>query len=254
MDGGVRGAYPAGLVGVPGTQSPVDVLRGLSAWPVIWLTCFDWTTLLGMAALTAPATVVLHPGFAGPGLHGVISALRSVAVCPVLLLVTSAGTDPGSVGADGLVDLRYGPVLPDGAPMAGAPDAVAVEPHRPAGPLIPLGPGYADQSVLRWSSLRLDRRRREAVWRDNPVPVTELQFRLLWALGQARGGVVGFAELSHALYGKRVGADRGRIQAHVLRLRRLIEVDGARPRVLLTVWGQGFRLAIDEPQAACRVS
>lgn len=252
MDGGVRGLHPAGLVGVPGTQSPVELLRRLSAWPVTWLTCFDWTTLLGMATLTAPATVVLHPGFAGPGLHGVISALRAVAACPVLLLVTTAETDADSVGADGLLDLRHGPVSPDGRQMSGAQEAAApMGPHQPDETL---GPEYADQSHLMWSSLRLDRRRREAFWRDRPLPVTELQFRLLWTLVQARGGVVGFAELSRALYGNRVGADRGRIQAHVLRLRRLIEDDGSRPQVLLTVWGQGFRLAIDDPEAARRVS
>ncbi len=63
---------------MPGTRSPVEVLRKLSGWPVTWLTCFDWTTLLGMAALTAPAAVVVHPAFAGPGLHGVISAPQGV--------------------------------------------------------------------------------------------------------------------------------------------------------------------------------
>ena len=234
-------AAPAvvGLVGVPPTRSPVDLLRWLARWDVTWLTCFDWGTLVGMAALTAPAAVVLDPGVAGFGLRGLVTALRYSCACPVYIVGGGTGdANLHACGADAVLDV--------GGPVDRL-DGLALQPRpvpSPYGEGRWLADGLdGDEAQLWWLGLRLHRPGHTAYWHDHVLPISDLQFRMLWALGRARGGVVEFADLSRAIYGYRSGSDRGRIQAHVQRVRRLIEVRPAEPKFLLTVWGRGLRLA-----------
>jgi Transcriptional regulatory protein, C terminal len=209
-----------------------DLRQDLAQWHTRWLTCFDEATLLGVAALTEPSAVLLHPEIARSGLPELVFALRQLCSCPVLLVHIAGQPDARQCGADG--ELNFSSIGAVDSNTEGAPPA-----------LPPLGAdGFTPrESELCWSALRLDARTRSAYWRDQLLAASDLQFRLLWALGAARGGVVGFAELTRAVYDDRGGADRGRIQAHVRRVRLLIEPNPARPAFLLTVWGRGFRLA-----------
>jgi len=221
----------SGLLGVPAAHSPLRLLHRLAHWNITWLTCFDPKTLLGMAELTEPSAIVLHPEIAGTGLPGLVTMLRQLCACPVVLIRVDGQLDAQACGADGEVRLDEP-----------RPETVPVRPQ--SGEL----PGLVSEDLqLCWLALRLDGATRSAYWKDRLLPVSELQFRLLCVLGQARGGVVSFADLSDAVYGDSSGAhrgaDRARIQAHVRRIRRLVEPDPLHPTVLLTVWGRGFRLA-----------
>jgi DNA-binding response OmpR family regulator len=107
-------------------------------------------------------------------------------------------------------------------------------------------PSWQDPSAWRvqtWGPLRLDPGRRLACWQGRPVGVTSMQFRLLLALVQAGGAVVSPVELSRRVWGTEVAHDAERVVAHVRRIRRLLEPDPAHTRFLLTVRGEGFRLA-----------
>jgi two-component system response regulator RegX3 len=161
-----------------------------------------------------------------------VTQLRQVCPCPILLIHVVGEVAAATCGADGEVNLASISEESTSAMLAGAGVLIGVIEVR-----------EARDSELRWDPLRLDLQSRSAYWHDRLLAVSELQFRLLWALGEARGGVVGFGELSRAVYGDRVDSDRGRIQAHVARIRRLVEQDPTRPRFLLTVRGRGFRLA-----------
>jgi two-component system response regulator RegX3 len=100
-----------------------------------------------------------------------------------------------------------------------------------------------EQSVLCWGPLRLDVRRRLAFWGSRTLELTKLQFRLLSALVMANGGLVTREQLDRLVYGTATVGDGERIVAHVRRVREKIESDPSRPRFLLTVRGEGFRLA-----------
>jgi two-component system response regulator RegX3 len=97
--------------------------------------------------------------------------------------------------------------------------------------------------TLRWGPLRLDQRRRTATWNAQALPLTRLQFRLLAALVEAEGGVLTRAELHQALYDVEPVDDGERVVAHVRRIRQKVESDPSEPEFLLTVRGEGFRLA-----------
>lgn len=55
--------------------------------------------------------------------------------------------------------------------------------------------------------------------------------------------MVTMRELADVVYDGRVGDDRIRLMGHIRRICRLLEVDPAHPVFLLTVQGEGFRLA-----------
>jgi two-component system response regulator RegX3 len=94
-----------------------------------------------------------------------------------------------------------------------------------------------------WGPLELDPARRQATFAGSPFSPTPLQFRLLHALVHAQGAVVTKTQLERAVWGQSVPDDGERVVAHIRRIRARIEPDPARPQFLLTVRGQGFRLA-----------
>jgi DNA-binding response OmpR family regulator len=91
--------------------------------------------------------------------------------------------------------------------------------------------------------MELDLARRQAWWHLEPLALTPLQFRLMSLLILAGGAVVTTEELSRALWGTALPSDAERLFAHIRRIRKRIEPDPARPQFLLTVRGEGFRLA-----------
>jgi DNA-binding response OmpR family regulator len=95
-----------------------------------------------------------------------------------------------------------------------------------------------------WGPLTLDLSRRQAWWGAEPLELTPVQFRILTALVAAAGAVVSNGELARRVWGGEGHLDRERIFAHIRRIRKKIEDDPANPRFLLTVRGEGFRLAI----------
>lgn len=76
----------------------------------------------------------------------------------------------------------------------------------------------------------------------DPRALPAAQFRLLLALARRHPEVVSLEALERELWGG-VGVRRSNaLRVHVRRLRRAIEEDAARPRRLVTVPGQGYRL------------
>ncbi len=109
--------------------------------------------------------------------------------------------------------------------------------------------GEAQPVEQRWSHLvfTVDPLRRLVYSRDKPLPLTDLQYRLLMLL-MGRPGVVfsrddildRLQEEDHESLGRTV-------DAHIKNIRKLIEPDPARPRYLLTRWGAGYYFAEKEP-------
>jgi DNA-binding response OmpR family regulator len=104
--------------------------------------------------------------------------------------------------------------------------------------------------VLAWGGLRLDTRRRLAWWCGDSLQLTPMQFRLLTRLAAARGAVVPTADLHEAVFADTHVGNGERLFAHVRRVRSLLERDTANPSFLLTVRGEGFRLADGDGELA----
>jgi hypothetical protein len=101
-----------------------------------------------------------------------------------------------------------------------------------------------EPTPVSWGPLRLDPSRRQAWWGSEPLLLTPAQFRILTVLVGAAGAVVTNRELARRVWGSEGHLDGERIFAHIRRIRKKIEADPANPRFLLTVRGEGFRLAV----------
>ncbi len=75
-----------------------------------------------------------------------------------------------------------------------------------------------------------------------PVPLTVTEFRLLAELATAPGRVFSRALLLERVWDRGFFGDERIVDVHVRRLRTKVESDPARPRVVVTVRGLGYRL------------
>jgi DNA-binding response OmpR family regulator len=75
-----------------------------------------------------------------------------------------------------------------------------------------------------------------------PVPVTATEFKLLEVLLSVPGRAFTRDELAERAFGHDHDALERTIDAHIMNLRRKLERDRARPAVIVTVFGTGYRL------------
>ena len=77
----------------------------------------------------------------------------------------------------------------------------------------------------------------------NPVPLTGTEFALLHALVEHPGQVLTRDQLMNHLHGRDAGPFDRAIDVHIGRLRRKLERDPARPQLIQSSRGMGYRLA-----------
>jgi two-component system KDP operon response regulator KdpE len=103
-------------------------------------------------------------------------------------------------------------------------------------------PGSATTAVLELGPLRIDFARRE-VSRDGAiVRLTPIEYRLLALLARNAGKVLTHRQILKEVWGPGYVSQSHVVRVHVAELRKKIEPDPARPRLLETEPGVGYRL------------
>jgi DNA-binding response OmpR family regulator len=97
----------------------------------------------------------------------------------------------------------------------------------------------ADERLLDFGRLQLDRAAHELRINDVPVPVTAREFALLRLLAEHPRRVFSREELFERLWGSY--GDQGTVWVHIRRLREKIEPDLTNPTYITTVRGVGYR-------------
>jgi DNA-binding response OmpR family regulator len=92
-------------------------------------------------------------------------------------------------------------------------------------------------------AVEVDPARHEARVNGKPVELTPREFDLLHALASRPGRVFSRDDLAAAAFGPDYEGSERTVDAHVKNLRAKIERDPATPRIILTVFGVGYRLA-----------
>jgi DNA-binding response OmpR family regulator len=77
----------------------------------------------------------------------------------------------------------------------------------------------------------------------NSVDLTPTEFDLLLHMARSPGRVFTRAQLLDALHGVAFESYERAIDAHVKNIRRKIEVDPTQPRLVVTVYGVGYKYA-----------
>jgi Response regulators consisting of a CheY-like receiver domain and a winged-helix DNA-binding domain len=98
-------------------------------------------------------------------------------------------------------------------------------------------------STLSLEGLELDLAGRAVKVGGRPVTLTDTEYAVLEYLVQNRGKVVTAAELYEAVWGEKFLSGSGNtVMVHVLNVRRKIEENPSKPRILRTVWGRGYQI------------
>ncbi|GCE02546.1 response regulator transcription factor [Embleya hyalina] len=195
----------------------------------------DGPSALDLAAAEPPDLVVLDLML--PGMDGldVCRRLRERGPIPVVML-TALG-DEGDrvlgleVGADDYVTKPFSPrelVL-----------RVRSVLRRVAGPVAAAVP-----SVLRHADVEVDVGAHRVFRAGRELSLTAREFDLLCFFLAAPGRAFTREELMRRVWGWEFG-DQSTVTVHVRRLREKIEDDPAAPRLLVTVWGVGYRLEVE---------
>ncbi|WP_405804399.1 response regulator transcription factor [Streptomyces sp. NBC_01187] len=195
---------------------------------------------LERAAAHRPDLVVLDLML--PGIDGLEVCRRLRASGPVPVIMLTALGDEGDrvlgleVGADDYVTKPFSP-----RELVLRVESV-LRRSRPPRPGDGGGPG--DGGVLRVAGLTVDPTARSAAKDGAELALTVREFDLLVFLLRHPARAFGREELMHEVWGWDFG-DLSTVTVHVRRLRAKVEEDPARPRLIQTVWGVGYRLDPD---------
>ncbi|MFI2297756.1 response regulator transcription factor [Actinacidiphila glaucinigra] len=200
---------------------------------------FDGPSAVALAAARTPDLVVLDLML--PGMDGleVCRRIRDNGPIPVIML-TARGDEEDrvlglEVGADDYVTKPFSPrelVLRVASVLRRTGDRAAR--------------GAPDGSGLRAGTLALDPGARRVTRHGAELSLTIREFDLLEFFLRNPGRATSREELMRRVWGWEFG-DLSTVTVHVRRLREKIEVDPARPRLISTVWGVGYRF---DPPAA----
>jgi len=99
-------------------------------------------------------------------------------------------------------------------------------------------------SIIQVGSLTIDSDRHEASMADRLLKLTPIEFALLKCLAQQPGKVFTRDQLISLLWGEDRFVEEHNLDVHIHAVRQQLEPDAARPRVLLTVRGVGYKLHV----------
>ena len=103
-------------------------------------------------------------------------------------------------------------------------------------------PAPPTSTRLSFGDVVVDAATREVTKAGRPLKLTAKEFDLLWFLASHPRHVFSRDQLMDRVWGYEAALDTGTVTVHIRRLREKIEADPARPTILETVWGVGYRL------------
>lgn len=77
---------------------------------------------------------------------------------------------------------------------------------------------------------------------DAELPLTPIEFSILWYLCEHRGIVVSAEELFEAVWGEKYLDSNNTVMAHIARLREKMQEPPRKPKYVKTVWGVGYTI------------
>jgi two-component system response regulator RpaA len=107
---------------------------------------------------------------------------------------------------------------------------------------IPLAAKHSE--ILNYASLTLVPERFEAIWFNDIVKLTHLEFELLHCLLQRHGQTVSPSDILKEVWGYDPDDDIETIRVHIRHLRTKLEPDPRHPRYIKTVYGAGYCLEL----------
>ncbi len=173
-----------------------------------------------------------------PQMDGIqaMTKLREFTNVPVILL-TAKGEDMDkvlglTVGADDYVTKPFNPVELQAR--------VKSQIRR----YMQLGSGRQESEVLTAGGVVLDPRRKEVTLDGEPVALTKIEYSILKLFMEHPGEPFTPKEIYQRVWEEESYGSEKTVAVHIRHLREKIEYDPANPRMLMAVWGQGYKLEV----------
>ncbi len=193
----------------------------------------DGKRALELARSTTPNLIVLDLMLPGLGGLEICRRLREESSIPIIMLTARSTEEDRLLGLDlGADDYVVKPFSP--RELAARVRAVLrrVPGDGETGPPIRVG------------GIVIDPARHEVTVRGRRADLTPREFRLLQVFARAPGRAFTRSELVELAFGVESEALDRTIDAHIVNLRRKIELDPVRPALIETVYGVGYRLKV----------
>ena len=100
-----------------------------------------------------------------------------------------------------------------------------------------------EDGVVEVGRVRIDLMRRRVTLDEVEVPLTPIEYRLLTTLARHAGRVLTHEALLREVWGPKHTRQHHYLRVYMAQLRHKLETDPARPRLLLTETGVGYRMA-----------
>jgi two-component system KDP operon response regulator KdpE len=101
---------------------------------------------------------------------------------------------------------------------------------------------HADETPFEFGNVRIDLARREVKVGNRDVHLTPTEFKMLSLLAKNAGRVLTHRQIIREVWGPSYAGQNHHVRVHMAELRKKIEADPARPQLLLTEPGVGYRL------------
>lgn len=100
-----------------------------------------------------------------------------------------------------------------------------------------------EQSEIGIGELAILPAQRKVLKRDQEVSLTNIEFRILYALALHQGNILSKEQIYNIVWNGEYLRDDSNITSHVRRLRKRIEDDPSKPTYIETVRGIGYRMS-----------
>lgn len=90
--------------------------------------------------------------------------------------------------------------------------------------------------------LSISKKSHKCMLNGQELPLTPIEFDILWYLCERRGSVVSSEELFEGVWGEKYLDNNNTVMAHIARLREKLNEPARKPKYIKTVWGVGYTI------------
>jgi DNA-binding response OmpR family regulator len=199
---------------------------------------------LRLATTESWSLIILDLRLPGPDGLAICRAVRKDQPFQPILMLTSKSSEMDRVlgletGADDYITKPFSVMELVARVRAIFRRMDAIQAARPAGP--------ADLPTLRVGELSVDAARREVKLGERRVDLTAREFDLLEFFARHPGRVFRRSDLLDQVWGYGHEGYEHTVNSHINRLRAKIEDNPSQPKMIVTVWGVGYKFAAERP-------